>query len=94
MSNRNSTQERIDLRRGESPTATIVTLGPITLVYSYSTVVAFAVAGEGWTASENVWSKTTGKHLNQEVPRGVERIPHAEFSDKLDAILTRVSVSR
>lgn len=84
---------RVEIRRGDSPTATVLSLGPITLVFSYSTCVAFAVAGEGWCASENVWSQTTGKHLNQEVPRGVDRIPFADFSARLDAVLARVSVS-
>ena len=82
----------IDLRPGDSPSATIVQIGPITLVFSYSTCVAFAVRGEGWCASENIWSKTTGKHLNQEVPSGVERVPFSEFDTRLQAVLERIEV--
>jgi hypothetical protein len=33
----------VDLRRGDSPTAHTLTLGPLTLVFSYSTCVAFAI---------------------------------------------------
>ena len=33
--------------------------------FSYQTPIAFhAYNGEGWVVSENVWSQTTGKHLN------------------------------
>lgn len=83
----------VRLSPGQSPTATTVSIGPLTLVFSYSTCVAFAVAGEGWCVSENVWSKTTGKHINQETPRGVDRVPHEEFSRRLDAVLDRINVS-
>ena len=84
---------RFDLRRGDSPTATIVTIGDLTFVFSYSTIVAFAESGVGWFVSENVWSRTTGKHLTQETPvsKG-DRMPHADFTRELDARLARLSV--
>lgn len=57
--------------------------GLFTVYYSYATPVAFAVNGET-TVSENVWSRTTGKHLTQ-IDGGDKksRIPHKEFIEKL-----------
>lgn len=40
-----------------------VTLGPITLWFSYKTLVAFRVAGESMVVRQNDWGPTTGKHL-------------------------------
>ena len=53
--------------------------GLIDTYYSYATPVAFAVNGET-TVSENVWSRTTGKHLTQ-IDGGDKksRIPHDQF---------------
>jgi cytochrome b len=53
--------------------------GLFTVYYSYATPVAFAVNGE-ITVSENVWSRTTGKHLTQ-IDGGDKksRISHDEF---------------
>lgn len=82
----------VKLYRGASPTAHTLYLGPVTLVFSYQTIVAFAVSGEGWTVSENVWSQTTGKHINQETPHMAERVPHAEFQARLEALLKRFEV--
>ena len=47
--------------------------------YSYATPVAFERYGKLFV-SENVWSRTTGKHLTQ-IDGGAKksRIPHAEF---------------
>lgn len=81
------TMTNIRLRKGESPTATVVDLDGLTLVFSYETIVAYCSPSEGWVVSENVWSKTTGKHINQETPRGVSRISYEEFSKRLDAVL-------
>jgi hypothetical protein len=78
------------LRRGESPAATTVTVGDLTLVFSYETVVAFEVSGYGWVVSENVWSKTTGKHINQEAPRGIERTSYERFKRALDYVVDDV----
>lgn len=85
----------IEMRQGESPTAHSIIVGPLILVFSYETCVAFAVSGEGWVVSENIWSKTTGKHLNQEVgfiPKS-QRIPNEEFRRRLGIILDRVTVA-
>jgi hypothetical protein len=43
--------------------AMVVSFGNITLWFSYHTLVAFKV-GNRRIVSENLWSSTTGKHLN------------------------------
>ena len=40
-----------------------VTIGPVTLYYSYSTLVSFSVPGYS-CVRENIWKTTTGRHLN------------------------------
>lgn len=40
-------------------------IGPITLWYSYSTLIAFQVNSNDKVVHENVWSNTTGRHLNR-----------------------------
>jgi hypothetical protein len=53
--------------------------GLIDTFYSYATPVAFRQNGK-LHVSENVWSRTTGKHLTQ-IDGGDKksRIPHDEF---------------
>ena len=53
--------------------------GVIDTFYSYATPVAFRQDGKLFV-SENVWSRTTGKHLTQ-IDGGDKksRIPHVEF---------------
>ena len=64
-----------------------VQLGDITLYFSYETVVAFEVNGH-ITASHNVWSTTTGKHLNA-LSRKNERVAHLKFNELLEHELTK-----
>jgi hypothetical protein len=69
-----------------------LTIGKLTLFYSYETVVAFEDLGdplESLVCSENIWSNTTGKHLNIIEPDHSERIPHAEFKVKLFNVLKK-----
>lgn len=40
-----------------------VKIGSLSLCFSYKTLVAFRYAGE-LVIHENIWGKTTGKHLN------------------------------
>lgn len=65
----------------------------VTLYFSYQTIVAFVPwfgdnKGE-LIVSENVWSNTTGKHLN-EIDGGMKKLrkPHAEFTRLLDEVMT------
>ena len=60
-----------------------VSIGDITLYFSYNTIVAFSI-GYKLTISENVWSNTTGKHLNFINPNKSIRTPYEEFKKKLE----------
>lgn len=40
------------------------TSGPLTVWYSYKTMVAFQFAGKKRVVIKNYWGPTTGKHLN------------------------------
>lgn len=53
--------------------------GPVRVWYSYQTPIAFQVAGRPIVVSENVWSVTTGRHLNEICPDKSGRVPHDEF---------------
>lgn len=59
------------------PNCNVVEFEGKELYFSYETLVGFKVCGKMYV-SENVWSKTTGKHLNMLVNKE-SRIPHAEF---------------
>lgn len=75
------------LRRGEYPTLTYVTIGSVMLAFSYETIVAFRAPASGWVVSENVWSGTTGKHLNAVAGNKHPRTPRAEFEERLEGLL-------
>jgi hypothetical protein len=79
----------VSIERGSSPTMTFVTVGSLELAFSYTTIIAFRAGAGPWVKSENVWSRTTGKHLN-EVPG--ERIAHADFQAKLAALLDSIAL--
>lgn len=65
---------------------TTVYLGrKVTLFFSYETVVAYAVSGEGTFKSENVWSLTTGKHLKS-IP--AHEIPHDQFEARVEKLFS------
>ena len=55
-----------------------VTIGTLTLFFSYKTVVAFENRG-GLVCSENCWAQTTGKHLNWIEPNKRARVKRPEF---------------
>lgn len=66
---------------------TEVELGEFSIVFSYEEPIAFYTHEGGWTVSENIWSPTTGKHLN-EMDGGskeakAKRLPHEGFTMKL-----------
>lgn len=42
----------------------VVEIGPLTVWFSYKTVVAFQLGGEPRVVHTNDWGPTTGKHLN------------------------------
>lgn len=62
-----------------------ITIGNVQLYFSYSTIVAFRTPFTGLVVSENVWSNTTGKHLNWLCDKD-QRVPRQEFLYKLRSI--------
>lgn len=61
----------------------MVDLDKIRLYYSYETIVAFYTIQTGLVACENIWSVTTGKHLNWIQPDKSERIKYDDFQEQL-----------
>lgn len=69
------------------PNFTRVTVGSLTLWFSYETIVGFHTPTLGTVASENVWGNTTGKHLNYFSDRS-QRLPRADFLAALENVQT------
>ena len=66
-----------------------VEMGPVTLYYSYTTIVAFTYKGTR-KVCENCWGNTTGKQLNWLDGRDHEnRVPRHEFEAKLIDVLKK-----
>ena len=63
-----------------------VTVGSLTVYFSYKTPVAFKAPGQ-CVIRENDWNVTTGKHLNWINPDKSKRIPGAAFEQALKAEL-------
>lgn len=80
----------------EGPNFYRVDLGRLIVWFSYETPIAFQVGGKRFI-SENVWTKTTGKHLNKlddgTVSAKSLRLSHDTFADSLRKILDRLSMS-
>lgn len=55
-----------------------VYVGDLTLLFSYETLVGFAIPGVGRVKRENVWGPTTGKHLNS-WPAKYEKVQSKHF---------------
>ena len=63
----------------------------IELYFSYETIIGFRYQGNGECEreiSENDWSKTTGKYLNELEPNHKRRIPHDRLLERLEARLS------
>ena len=68
-----------------------VTLGKLTLFFSYETVVGFSTPKTGLCVSENIWGTTTGKHLNI-ISDKTQRIPREEFLNLLNNIVLEIDI--
>lgn len=68
-----------------------VTLGGVTVWFSYETPIAFAESGGRVTIRENEWSTTiTGKHLNIVDPDKSKRIAGGIFTSALAHVLNNL----
>jgi len=68
-----------------------VSIGKITLFFSYNTVIAFR-DGYDLVIRENSWGCTTGKHLNWIDDDKSKRIPSGEFEKKLAELLKKYNL--
>jgi hypothetical protein len=66
-----------------APNFHAVTVGTMSVWFSYETPVAFQIEGHPVLATENEYSASTGKHLNLVDPDQSHRVPLAEFRDAL-----------
>jgi len=66
-----------------------VRIGDVLLYFSYETIIAFEAPEFGLVVSENVWSVTTGGHLNTINPNKSIRLPRAKFEKLLDEVLEK-----
>lgn len=70
-------------------TSIAVRIGKLTLYFSYKTVVAFEDGNKRYVC-ENVFSSTTGKHLNWiDGGNKKNRLPYDEFKKKLEETLRK-----
>ncbi len=58
--------------------------------YSYQTPIAYEVEGLPRRVSENVWSVTTGKHLNYLEPDKGARVPWETFAGEIANVMRSV----
>jgi len=65
--------------------------GHLSLAFSYSTIVGISDGGR-WHVCENVWSVTTGKHLNWLNENKSERMDRDEFLELVETITARLAV--
>ena len=61
--------------------------------FSYNTIIAFWTPDSGLVVSENVWSKTTGKHLNWLEPDKKCRVSNDDFNAMLFSIMDRAEAA-
>ena len=70
-----------------------VAVGGATFYFSYDTIVAFFAPNYGRVVSENIWTTTTGKHLNWIEPDHAARISHKQFGLKLEELLNKMDLA-
>jgi hypothetical protein len=66
-----------------------VSVGNLTVYFSYKTPVAFHTPQDGTVCRVNDWAQTTGKHLNWIEPDKKKRIPSDEFEKRFAETLKR-----
>lgn len=71
------------------PNFTKINIGTVTVWFSYDTPIAFRASGER-VVRENIWSTTTGKHLNYidggDKEAKERRVSSDEFNRALDEL--------
>lgn len=67
----------------DSPTLKEIRIGDLDIFYSYTTPVAYRYPGKGLRVAKNIWSNTTGRHLNMIGGQKEDRINHADLLAEL-----------
>jgi hypothetical protein len=67
------------------PNAKVVTIGPVTIWFSYVTPIAFRVGGQPLVMRHNDWNVVTGRHMNAICADKKGRIPGDEFVRQLES---------
>jgi len=80
----------VSIERTHNDNFTRVSIGELDVYYSYETPVALAYPGLGRIKSENVWTRTTGRHLASVT--GAREVSIQEFRDTLSSIADTISV--
>lgn len=71
----------------------MMTIGQLELYFSYKTIIAFFTPKTGTIVSENLWGKTTGKHLNWIDGGNKERrMNREEFEKKLEEMISHGNI--
>jgi len=79
----------IEISRSYNNNLTRIYVGKsLTLWFSYETVVAYAVNGEGTFKSKNIWSQTTAKHLKS-IP--AHELDYHVFEAQLEALMAKIN---
>lgn len=74
--------------------AIVVGVGELDLFFSYETLVAFSLPGVGRIVHENIWSTTTGKHLNAIDKKQGKRLGTEEFNALLQSTLEKAGLTK
>ena len=82
----------VTIHRSMNNKLTQVSLGRLTLWFSYETIVAFMHMGVK-KVTENVWGTTTGRHLNAIQPNKKLRMDHNKFVQEIDLLLNKLVLS-
>lgn len=70
-----------------------VSIGSLTLYFSYETVVAVRTPFSGLIIRENDWSTTTGRHLNAINPDHNMRVSGRDFEMQLEEIMKHYKIT-
>jgi hypothetical protein len=77
----------------ETPNAIVVTVCGIRFYFSYETIVAYHAPSTGFVTCHNVWSTTTGKHINRICPERADRVDYDTFSKGLVELERRMATA-
>ena len=79
--------------RNESTNALVLGFAHCRFWFSYGEIVAFYTPWTGSVVSENMWSRTTGKHLDEISPDKADRVAHHVFTELLDGVMSRIETA-